>query len=229
MQTFKLSVSLPDDTHPDMELRLSADDSDCAVVIALPLTPRPPAVVSQPKNNESPAGDQDEYVLGRNLTSWRVGIDTPLPTRKGRSTPDRFAGTHMVSKKVLSLALLLAMAPAAEAMASTGDVVSTTDVAAAADLGQVAPSAPAAGSGDCSQGFFSRLGAAYREDAQPADPNAAAPARRAMDAPLDAPPFPNGEWQLGGVAAPIGVPNSYGQYPLQKALSCTKLGNRRPT
>jgi hypothetical protein len=64
MQTFKLSVSLPDDTHPDMELRLSADDSDCAVVIALPLTPRPPAVVSQPKNNESPAGDQDEYVLG---------------------------------------------------------------------------------------------------------------------------------------------------------------------
>jgi len=36
MQTLKLSVSLPDATHPDMELRLSANDSDCEVVIALP-------------------------------------------------------------------------------------------------------------------------------------------------------------------------------------------------
>lgn len=40
MQTLKLSVSLPDATHPDMELRLSANDSDCDVVIALPLRPR---------------------------------------------------------------------------------------------------------------------------------------------------------------------------------------------
>ena len=36
MQTLKLSVSLPDATHPDMELRLSANDSNCEVVIALP-------------------------------------------------------------------------------------------------------------------------------------------------------------------------------------------------
>jgi hypothetical protein len=64
MQILKLSVSLPDDTHPDMELRLSADDSDCAVVIALPLTPRPPAIEPQPKNNESSVGEQDDYVLG---------------------------------------------------------------------------------------------------------------------------------------------------------------------
>jgi hypothetical protein len=39
MQTLKLSFSLPDDTHPDMELRLSANDSDCDVVIALPMQP----------------------------------------------------------------------------------------------------------------------------------------------------------------------------------------------
>jgi hypothetical protein len=40
MQTLKLSVSLPDETHPDMELRLSANDSSCDVVIALPLRSR---------------------------------------------------------------------------------------------------------------------------------------------------------------------------------------------
>jgi hypothetical protein len=41
-----------------------------------------------------------------------------------------------------------------------------------------------------------------------------------MDAPLDPPPFPNGQWQLSCVAAPISVPVSYGQYPLQKSLAC---------
>jgi hypothetical protein len=64
MQTLKLSVSLPDETHPDMELRLSADDSECAVVIALPLTPRPPAAAAKPQSNETLPGEQDDYVLG---------------------------------------------------------------------------------------------------------------------------------------------------------------------
>jgi len=62
MQTLKFSVSLPDDTHPDMELRLSANDSDCDVVIVLPLRPRselPPVVAEQP-----PRSEQDDYVLG---------------------------------------------------------------------------------------------------------------------------------------------------------------------
>lgn len=127
----------------------------------------------------------------------------------------------MISKKVLSFAVLLALAPAGRALASP-DAVPSSPVMAAADLGAAA-STPDAGD-DCSQGFFSRLGRAYRDDAQPADTNAQAPARRAMDAPLDSPPFPNGEWQMGGVAAPVGVPVAYGQYPLQKALSCTRLG-----
>jgi len=121
----------------------------------------------------------------------------------------------MQHKKALAFAVLLALAPAGEAMA---------DQAVASDLGP-APGAPVVSSEDCSAGFFSRLAAAYREDAQPADSNAPAPARRAMASPFDAPPFPSAEWQLGGVAYPIGVPNLNSQYPLEKALSCTKLGH----
>ncbi|WP_114238797.1 outer membrane beta-barrel protein [Dyella sp. C9] len=131
----------------------------------------------------------------------------------------------MNSKKVLSLALLIALAPFGQAMASTGDAATSVDVSPANDLDPATHSVQTPSSTDCSQGFLSRFAAAYREDAQPADPNAQAPARRAMDAPLDSPPFPNSEWQLGGVPAPIGVPVAYGQYPLQKALSCTKLGS----
>ncbi|WP_430387849.1 hypothetical protein [Dyella sp. 20L07] len=61
MQTLKLSVSLPDDTHPDMELRFSANDSDCDVVIALPMHGR---VRPQPHDTEAPRSEQDDYVLG---------------------------------------------------------------------------------------------------------------------------------------------------------------------
>jgi hypothetical protein len=64
MQTLKLSVSLPDDTHPDMELRLSADDSACDVVIALPLTPRGSVLRVTPIDTEKPSSEQDDYVLG---------------------------------------------------------------------------------------------------------------------------------------------------------------------
>ena len=87
--------------------------------------------------------------------------------------------------------------------------------------------ADAGGSGDCRIGFFSRLGAAYAEDAHPAaaDPNATAPTRRAMESPFSSPPFPSAEWQLGGVAYPIGVPNLNSQYPLEKALGCTAFGH----
>jgi hypothetical protein len=61
MQTLKLSFSLPDDTHPDMELRLSANDAACDVVIALPM---------QSRNSPAPAASEpsdpvnDDYVLG---------------------------------------------------------------------------------------------------------------------------------------------------------------------
>lgn len=60
MHTFKLSVSLPDETHPDMELRLSANDSACDVVIALPVHGRPRVT---PRDTEAPK-QNDDYVLG---------------------------------------------------------------------------------------------------------------------------------------------------------------------
>jgi hypothetical protein len=119
----------------------------------------------------------------------------------------------MRHSKALLFASLLAAAPAGQALAA--------DNAPADD----ASSAGVVASSDCSRGFFSRLGAAYREDAQPADPNAVAPKRRAMESPFDSPPFPSAEWQLGGVAYPIGVPNLNSQYPLEKAMACTKVGN----
>lgn len=61
MQTLKLSVSLPDDTHPDMELRLSTGDAACDVVIALPH--REAGLRRQPR--EAAAREEsDDYVLG---------------------------------------------------------------------------------------------------------------------------------------------------------------------
>lgn len=102
----------------------------------------------------------------------------------------------------------------------------TTRYALLAALLALAPvtRAMASGSDDCSQGFGARFAAAYREDAQPADPNAPAPARRGLDSPLPSPPFPSAEWQLGGVAYPIGVPNLNSQYPLEKAMACNRVG-----
>lgn len=64
MQTLKLSVSLPDDTHPEMELRLSANDSACDVVIALPMQQRSPQAQPMPQAAPAPRTEQDDYVLG---------------------------------------------------------------------------------------------------------------------------------------------------------------------
>ena len=65
MQTRKVSVSLPDDTHPDIELHLSANDSDCDVVIALPLGPRSkPVVVVEASSRDAASTADGDYVLG---------------------------------------------------------------------------------------------------------------------------------------------------------------------
>jgi hypothetical protein len=124
----------------------------------------------------------------------------------------------MYPKKALAICVLLAAAPLSQAMAQS------TDVSAMPASTSLPASPVAMESADCSHGFFSRLAAAYREDAQPGTSSAPAPARRAMDAPFDSPPFPSSEWQLGGVAAPIGVPDTNNTYPLEKALGCTRLG-----
>lgn len=123
----------------------------------------------------------------------------------------------MSHAKSLLLASLIALAPASLAAAPAGAPASTPPRTSADE-------AMPAASIDCTRGFLARLAAAYREDAQPADPDAPAAPRRAMASPFASPPFPSAEWQLGGVAYPIGVPNLNAQYPLEKALACTRLG-----
>ncbi len=62
-------------------------------------------------------------------------------------------------------------------------------------------------------------------DAQalPKDTQEQGPARRAFPTPLDSPPFPSGEWPIGGTN-PIGVPDTSDTYLLMKALYRTKFG-----
>lgn len=65
MQTLKVSVSLPDETHPDIELHLSANNSDCDEAIALPLGARRKlAVVAGASSHEAASTADDDYVLG---------------------------------------------------------------------------------------------------------------------------------------------------------------------
>ncbi|MBS1823563.1 MAG: outer membrane beta-barrel protein [Acidobacteria bacterium] len=73
--------------------------------------------------------------------------------------------------------------------------------------------------------LWRRLGRFYRTDWNAAPSTGAPPARRALDAPLDSPPFPSSDWSYGG-APTIGVPDG-NVYPLMAALkkenSRTKL------
>src|SRR3984885_6667837 len=70
--------------------------------------------------------------------------------------------------------------------------------------------------------FFERLGGFYKADWTGKLPSSPAPARRALDAPLDSTPFPSSDWGYGG-SSPIGVPDG-NVYPLMTAL---KLENSR--
>ncbi len=85
---------------------------------------------------------------------------------------------------------------------------------------------PQAGTDPLGQGnFLERLGRFYEKDWAGMLPSGPAPARRGVDAPLDSPPFPNGDW--GYNASPtIGAPDG-NVYPLMTALgwqnSRTKL------
>jgi hypothetical protein len=62
MRTLKLSVSLPDADHPQMELRVSSNDSDCDVVIELPARGQPRAGTRP--TTDTPTSAEDEYQLG---------------------------------------------------------------------------------------------------------------------------------------------------------------------
>ncbi len=64
--------------------------------------------------------------------------------------------------------------------------------------------------------FLQRLGGFYKQDWTGKLPSSPAPQRRALDAPLDSPPFPSSDWGYGGSSL-IGVPDG-NVYPLMTAL-----------
>lgn len=70
--------------------------------------------------------------------------------------------------------------------------------------------------------FFQRLGHFYVHDWNGTLPSTPTPQRRALDAPLDSPPYPSSDWGYGGSSA-IGIPDG-NTYPLMSAL---KLQNSR--
>jgi hypothetical protein len=70
--------------------------------------------------------------------------------------------------------------------------------------------------------FGERLFSTFGEDSstpayQPVAPDASPPLRRIPPAPFDSPPFPSGEWQIGGTPI-IGDPGNVAPWPLMKAI-----------
>lgn len=63
MHTLKVSVSFPDDTHDDVQLKLSADELDGGVVIALPVRAPRAGTSSLPAAAPAPSAS-DDYELG---------------------------------------------------------------------------------------------------------------------------------------------------------------------
>jgi hypothetical protein len=125
---------------------------------------------------------------------------------------------HLCFVPVLVLPALLAQQPTTLASnpgaTTTGMASGNSSAAPAAAL----PDAP----GD--QGpFFTRFIDAYKEDWNPTQPAAPAPVRRGYPAPLDSPPFPGGDYSVGGTP-PIGAPDTQ-TYPLMQAIN----GNRTRT
>src|SRR5215467_14193582 len=90
-----------------------------------------------------------------------------------------------------------------------------------AALAQTQPSdpqqTPAANAQPFTGNFFQRLGEFYLRDWKGTLPSGPAPQRRALDSPLDSPPFPSSDWGYGGTSA-IGVPDG-NVYPLMTALN----------
>jgi hypothetical protein len=60
MQTVKLSLSLPDATHPNMQLHVCAEETDCDVVIELPVRARGGVT----RTTDTPMTAEDDYLLG---------------------------------------------------------------------------------------------------------------------------------------------------------------------
>ncbi len=70
---------------------------------------------------------------------------------------------------------------------------------------------------DMTQGsFFDRFGSFYKHDWNGTLPSAPVADRRALEAPLDSPPYPSSDWGYGG-SPTIGIPDG-NVYPLMSAL-----------
>jgi len=72
------------------------------------------------------------------------------------------------------------------------------------------------------EGFFGRLNDAFLQQMgtpayTPPDPKAAPADRRGFAAPFDSPPYPTGDWQIGGTPI-IGDPGLTPDYPIMQAL-----------
>ncbi|SDF45322.1 outer membrane beta-barrel protein [Terriglobus roseus] len=92
-----------------------------------------------------------------------------------------------------------------------------------AQTSEAAPADAPVQNSDLTQGnFFQRLGHFYVHDWNGTLPSTPTPQRRALDAPLDSPPYPSSDWGYGGSSA-IGIPDG-NTYPLMSAL---KLQNSR--
>ena len=93
----------------------------------------------------------------------------------------------------------------------------SSSVALAQTNSEDSQQAPVADSQGLPGNFFQRLGEFYGHDWKGPPPSGPAPRRRALDAPLDSPPFPSSDWGYGG-SSPIGVPDG-NVYPLMNALN----------
>ncbi|GAB3781925.1 hypothetical protein [Dyella agri] len=63
MQMLKLSLSLPDEAHPDMELRVSTNDTEYDVVIAMPAR-KPAGAGARADATDAANREENDYVLG---------------------------------------------------------------------------------------------------------------------------------------------------------------------
>jgi len=127
----------------------------------------------------------------------------------------------------IRLALLFAVASAGARAQSVGPAAGPATPASSLPASAAAAPGPANSAGE---DYLARLGAACANDFnQPAyaPPAANAPAgsRRGQSTPFDSPPFPDGEWQLGGTPQP-GDPNALAPDPLMEALYAGPDGKR---